>query len=155
HLAHLQQPALPPVPLSGFEANIAHTPLGRGDQANPVEQPDSEDALPSSSRSKGDLLRQFTASPKRRKRPPLIEIMIVLGIAAILILFGVKPGWWKELWTQGGQPDQTPGSVSVNWMDPDVVVEVVKYDGGTISSRSSPLTAPLNPGLHRLRVMKG
>src|SRR6516165_9054791 len=89
------------------------------------------------------------------RRVIAVLVFLALGIATIVWLDHTHPAWWEEAWNFTGQSAQTPGSVSINWIDPELVVELDKGKGTWISSGQSPLTAPLNPGLYTVRAKRG
>jgi formylglycine-generating enzyme required for sulfatase activity/tetratricopeptide (TPR) repeat protein len=80
-------------------------------------------------------------------------VFVFLGTGALHLL-GWSPKLLWDLWTQTGRPDQTPGSVSINWNDPEFIVILDKGQGDWIRSSKSPLSAPLNPGTYTLQAMK-
>jgi serine/threonine protein kinase/formylglycine-generating enzyme required for sulfatase activity/tetratricopeptide (TPR) repeat protein len=82
------------------------------------------------------------------------SIFLALSAAALVWLDYNHPAWWKEIWNFS-QPDQTSGSISIKWLDPFVVIEVVDEDGNTSRSYRSPFIVRLKPGLHRYRARKG
>src|SRR5207248_2682277 len=54
---------------------------------------------------------------------PVKRTISVVGAIIVLAVGGVifeykEPMWWNELWNLSGQPDRTPGTVSINWTDP-------------------------------------
>jgi serine/threonine protein kinase/tetratricopeptide (TPR) repeat protein len=85
HLAHLQQPAVVPLPSRVADIEVLA-------------------ALRTPTKPAVKALRKW------RKRRLLIEVsvLLALGIAALIWLDYTHPAWWKELWTQDDQAKETP-----------------------------------------------
>jgi eukaryotic-like serine/threonine-protein kinase len=118
------------------------------------------------------LANEGAPPPTRKKWRHLVEavVFLAIGAAAFAWLDYKHPAWWTELWESGDRLDVTPGTVVVNWNDPDVEVwieisnhqetetsaisELVR-NGWASYSRESPFLQHLNPATYRLRAMKG